>query len=146
MAKTPAHARDQAAKRLSQTYLARAESYRHVYNHVEGDDLSDDAAALLAIHAAIAVADAAHAALVGEVYKGQDHAESARLLRRRCVEHGVEAGGVKQVEWLVARKSRYSYGDKRVDGKQATDCITHSRRCLAWFYRSFPDVDHNDDR
>ena len=121
-------------------YLQRAESYGLLMNIGHHDVDARDAVALLAIHLAVAVGDAALVALQGKTHKGQDHAEAARVLEKQCGRAGRDASGLKHLRLLIDRKSAYSYGDRRVDPKQAGQCVIAAGRSLAWFYRTFPEV------
>jgi hypothetical protein len=98
-----------------------------------------NAAALLGIHAAIALSDAVVAHKVGIRSADENHATAVRLLKDVCQVAGVDSGGAKRLGEIISRKNHVAYSDKYVAAD--TDEVQRVRRDVerffTWAYRSF---------
>lgn len=105
------------------------------------DELAHAAAiGLLAIHGCIALADAALVAVEGTQNVSQDHADAARRLRSWCSTTRVADGGVRHLEWLVGRKTRFSYGDRSIEAHELLAAKVRMEQFFAWAFQAFPDL------
>jgi hypothetical protein len=110
-------------------------------------DLADNlhrygyAVALLAVHAAISIADAILIACTGQRSNERDHRTVLNNLRGLCGSHGADQEGVRQLTWLLSQKTDFAYGDKRIDfSKDVTHARVSADRFFAWAYRHFPEI------
>lgn len=105
--------------------------------------------ALLAVHAAIALADAIQIAATGERYAGETHARAAAEVVGICRSQKLDASGVKHLAWLLAQKNYFSYESKTVTEEQIKMAQARVERLFAWAYKTFPDLarlDAEEDR
>jgi hypothetical protein len=126
-------------------HLDRAESFRRAM--IDLRDLADDlhrygyAVALLAVHAAISVADAVLIAYTGRRSNDRDHRTALGALRELCGLRGADREGIRQLGWLLSRKTDFAYGDKRIDlTKDVAHAKDSAERFFAWAYRQFPEI------
>ena len=98
-------------------YRARAESFYHAAQDLDVLDSEGHAPAigLLSVHGCIALADAVLVASSGDRLRNENHAEAVRQLRAWCSAKRIADGGIKHFEWLVRKKTHFSYDDKFVD-------------------------------
>jgi hypothetical protein len=95
---------------------------------------------LLSVHGSIALADALLVAAAGERTRGEDHGESARRLRAWCSAKRIPEGGIKHLEWLLDRKTRFSYDDRYIDQGELLSAKVKLDQFFAWAFQNFPDV------
>ncbi len=95
---------------------------------------------LLAVHGCIAMADAILVATDGERSKGEEHAEAARRLRTWCAARRLPDGGIKHFEWLLGRKTRFSYDEHFVDIGELLSAKVRLDQFFAWALHNFPDI------
>lgn len=95
---------------------------------------------LLSVHGCIALADALLVATEGERGKSEDHREAARRLRGVCSTKRLPESGIKHLEWLVNRKTRFSYEDRFVDEGELLDAKVKLDQFFAWAFQNFPEV------
>ncbi len=100
---------------------------------------------LLSIHGCIALADALLVATDGERPKGEDHAAAARKLRDTCSKASKEVGGIKHFEWLLTKKSHFSYGEQRVDGQDLRKAKGKMEQFFKWVWEKFPEIAQIED-
>ncbi len=106
-----------------------------------GEDLPSyaDAVALLAIHSAIALADAIHAACSGQRPRDPDHRSAVGELRKLCGKMKRNPHGIDHFAWLIKEKTDFSYGERRLLPKDIKDAMIKVERFHTWAYRQFPD-------
>lgn len=123
-------------------YRQRADSLFRAARDLEQLDAPAYAPAigLLSVHGCIAMADALLVATEGERSRGEEHAEAARRLRAWCSTKRVPEGGIKHFEWLLGRKTRFSYDDRFVDEVELLDAKVKLDQFFAWAFQNFPDV------
>lgn len=95
---------------------------------------------LLSVHGSIALADALLVATEGERTKGEEHAEAARRLRAWCSAKHLPEGGIKHFEWLLGRKTRFSYDERFVDEAELLNAKVKLDQFFAWASQTFPEV------
>jgi len=109
-------------------------------------ELDDDppayaqAIGLLAVHACIALADAVLVGVGERQAKPEDHGEAARRLHGYCTAKKVEDAGLKHFEWLLGKKTLFSYGQRGVDEMELLVAKTKMEQFFAWASRAFPEV------
>jgi len=99
-----------------------------------------DAAALLAVHSAISLADAVLVGCTGRRGNDEDHRVASVALRALCVGRHALADGVDHLTWLLARKSDLAYNEKRLSGEDLDRAVLKAERFAAWAYRTFPEL------
>lgn len=95
---------------------------------------------LLAVHAAIALADAILVATEGSRSKSENHADASRRLRDWCSAKRLEATGIKHFEWLLENKTHFSYGERPVLAERLQASKMKLDQFFVWVLRTFPDV------
>lgn len=95
---------------------------------------------LLAVHGCIALADAVLVAVEGNRGCGEDHAEVARRLRSWCSARRVDAQGIKHLEWLLSKKSHFSYAEATVTDEELQRSKLKMDQFFGWAFRTFPAV------
>ncbi len=93
------------------------------------------AAALLAIHSAIAYNDAVQLMLTGKRSKFQDHKRALEPTINACEKARIETKGIEQLRVLLGAKTGISYGDKQVEGQLAFRLCIAADRFEAWAQR-----------
>lgn len=78
------------------------------------------AAALLAVHSAIAYNDALLIGLGSSRPRGENHSEAITALKRACSRAKIEHRGLAQLQRLLSAKTEISYGDKSVEDERVT--------------------------
>jgi hypothetical protein len=127
-------------------YRARAEACLQAMELViEEPDTYRDVVVLLAVQGAIAIADAEQVAFTGHHSTGQDHQAAASELRKLCGRRKIDAGGVDHFTWLLARKTRFSYGDHRVSNGEMIDAANKAKRFSKWVYTNFPEIARDEE-
>lgn len=110
-------------------YRNRAKQYqRQLEKSLEAGDW--DAVGLMAVHLAIASADAVTVARLGKVWSGQDHAGSIELLGQVGVE-GVEPV-VRQLRGILEAKTRVEYGAEALTPGRASGLAKGAIRIFDW--------------
>jgi hypothetical protein len=100
-----------------------------------------NAVALLAVHAAISLGDAVMLACTGRRSKDQDHLAAVDALRRLCASRGIDPAGLNHLSWLVARKTVFAYGDKRLDlNDDVRRAQLNVERFATWAYKHFKEI------
>ncbi len=123
-------------------YRERAESFIEAMKLLFGGHEYRHAVALLAVHSAIAFADAVTLALTGNRGRYQDHREAVRQFRRICrrPDVKVEPEGLGHFEWLVSNKNKFSYDDQPIVPDEVRMSYVRAERFQAWVYRNFKQV------
>ena len=98
------------------------------YNH----PAYPSAAALLAVHSAIAYNDAVQIKLTGDRSRTQDHGQAVAAIKRACGTAKIEPRGVAHLGKLLSIKTDISYGDKEVDNQLADALCVAADRFEAW--------------
>jgi hypothetical protein len=106
----------------------------------------EDGTALLAVHASIALADAALVLLTGERSTAQNHAEAVSSLRKACSKAHVEIDGIRHFQWLVSHKDEFAYGDRRVKSELVAAARDRADKFAAWLYRTFPALAESEEQ
>ena len=90
------------------------------------------AAALLAVHSAIAYNDAVQIKLTGDRSRTQDHGQAVAAIKRACGIANIEPRGIAHLGKLLSMKTDVSYGDKEVDNQLAEVLCVAADRFEAW--------------
>ena len=90
------------------------------------------AAALLAVHSAIAYNDAVQIKLTGERLKTQDHGQAVAATKRACGRARVEPRGIEHLRKLLSMKTDISYGDQEVTNQLSDALCIAADRFEAW--------------
>jgi|SRR5271165_3064034 len=90
------------------------------------------AAALLAVHSAIAYNDAVQIKLTGQRSRTQDHTQAVAAIKRACGTAKIEPRGIEHLRKLLSTKTDVSYGDKEVDNHLADALCVAADRFEAW--------------
>jgi hypothetical protein len=106
-------------------------------------DTYRDAVVILAV--LIAIADAVQIACTGRHPTGEDHQTAASELRKLCGRRKIDAGGVDHFAWLLAKKTRFSYGDHRVSNRDMIDAENKAKRFAKWAYTHFPEIARDEE-
>lgn len=93
------------------------------------------AAALLAVHSAIAYNDAVQIKLTGRKSQYEDHRRAVKPTMSACQRARIETNGVEQLRVLLGAKTDVSYGDKLVESQLAVRLCTAADRFEAWAHR-----------
>ena len=104
------------------------------------DDLYSAAVGVIAVHGAIALADALLVACEGDRCRGDDHREPARRIRAWCSAKRCAEGGIRHLEWLIEKKSHFSYDDRRVEPHELQMAKVKMDQFFAWAFSTFPAV------
>lgn len=123
-------------------YRARAESFYHAAQDLDDLDSEGHAPAigLLSVHGCIALADAVLVASSGDRLRNEYHAEAVRQLRAWCSAKRIADGGIKHFEWLVRKKTHFSYDDKFVDMQDLQAAKDKMGQFFKWVYNEFPEL------
>jgi hypothetical protein len=129
------HYRDRAESFLRAMHLLSDEGY-------VGAEIARflPAAALLAVHAGIALCDAILVLKTGDRSKAQDHREAVAKLRDVCGRNRIDAAGTSHLSQLVAEKDYFAYGDRHVTATDIKSAVVQADRFADWVYRSFPEL------
>ncbi len=114
----------------AKVYLNRARQYRR---QLDRSLIAQDweAVGLIAVHLAIASADAVTVEKLGTVWSGQDHIGSVELLGQIQLE-GV-GPVVGQLRSILESKSRIEYGAEALTPARASELAKMSIRVFEWF-------------
>jgi len=125
-----------------QHYRRRAAGFLGAANDLDILDREGHAPAigLLSVHGSIALADAVLVAVAGDHSRADDHADSARKLRAWCSAKGIAEGGLKHFEWLLGKKSHFSYDADPVSESDCWQAKTKMHQFFAWALRAFPQL------
>ena len=101
------------------------------------DDLSAyaSAAALLAVHSAIAYSDALLIDLGGRRPRSENHLGAVAALERACSGEKLDRQGITHLQRLLSAKSGISYGEKRVDDERVMALCVAAERFQVWAER-----------
>jgi hypothetical protein len=123
-------------------YRGRADGFFCAARDLEQLDAPAYGAAigLLSVHGCIALVDALLVATDGERVRSEDHGEAARRLRMVCSTKRLSESGIKHLEWLLSRKTRFSYEDRFVDEGELLGAKVKLDQFFAWAFQNFPEV------
>lgn len=93
---------------------------------------------LLSVHASIALADAVLVATEGVHAAGDDHGAAARRLRAWCSTNGLPADGIKHFEWLLGKKTPFSYAEQHIREDDLQNAKLKMDQFFVWVFRTFP--------
>jgi hypothetical protein len=98
-----------------------------------------NAAALLGIHAAIALNDAVAIHQVGKRTADDQHLSAVRLLEIVCQGAGIDSRGAMRLGEIVSGKNDLAYSDRYVatDTDQVQRIRRNVERFFTWAYRNF---------
>jgi hypothetical protein len=131
-------------------YLGRAEGYKRALADLaqldEDLDQYRDAIALLAVHAAIALADAILSGFTkGGRNRSDDHMDAVREIEKLCSARQIESRGAKHLSWLIKKKTDFTYGTERLDPQRDVDAAkTKVDQLFAWAYPVFQPLGGSD--
>ena len=112
-------------------YLRKAE--QHLAESLEALSADRwDTAVLLAIHAAIAAADAACVASAGVRSASQTHADQPRLIRNLLAGKEDVQQAATQLEALIDRKHTVEYEARRCRPEDAQASVRQAQRVVEW--------------
>ncbi len=112
-------------------YLKKAE--QHLAEALEALSAERwDTAVLLAIHAAIAAADAACVASGGVRSVSQTHADQSRLVRQLFPDDEDARRAARQLEALIDRKNTVEYEARRCGSEDAQVSAKQAQRIVQW--------------
>jgi len=112
-------------------YLRKAE--QHLAESLEALSADRwDTAALLAIHAAIAAADAVCVASAGVRSASQTHADQPRLVRQLLPDDEAARRAATQLEALIDRKNTVEYEARRCRPEDAQVSAKQAQRIVEW--------------
>ena len=123
-------------------YRHRADSFHRAARDLEQLEPTAYAPAigLLAVHACIALADAVLVAVGEKQNRADDHGEAARRLRGWCSAKAIQDSGLRHFEWLLARKTHFSYDDRYMDGGELLLAKVKMDQFFTWAFQAFPEV------
>lgn len=98
------------------------------------------AAALLAVHAAIAMCDAILVLHGEERSTSHGHEEAVARLRQLCGRLGAGDRGIAVFERLVARRGNIAHDEQRLTSKEAEAIVVQAQRFTSWAYQAFPQM------
>ena len=98
------------------------------------------AVGVLAVHGCIALADALLVATEGSRSISDDHATAARTLKKWCSSTRTVDGGIKHFDWLLTKKSDFSYGERAVKDDDLKLAKVKMDQFFAWAFSTFPEV------
>ncbi len=105
----------------------------------EADMERFNGAALLGIHAAIALTDAVVVHHVGTRAADEQHAEAVRLLKKVCCSVKVDTSGADRLSSILARKTAVAYDEHFIptDSEDTKRIRLNVERFFTWAYKSF---------
>jgi hypothetical protein len=119
----------------------RADRFYHTMKLIQGEESYAEAVPLLAVHAAISLADAILVGLAGERGSDVNHKETVKALKQLCASKKRSLDGLKHLSWLLENKTELIYGDKRLDpDSQIKGAGLHAERFTVWAYNTFPEI------
>jgi len=98
----------------------------------DNDPPFPSAAALLAIHSAIAYNDAVQIKLTGKRSKFEDHRRAVKATTDGCKRARIQTNGVEQLRALLGAKTDIAYGGRQVEAQLADRLCTAADRFEAW--------------
>jgi hypothetical protein len=113
------------------TFLRRAGDLSRGMKLLRDDNAFTQSAALLAIHAAIAYADALRVGYGDDRLSSDDHSTALAALRR-CVNQHEDLTGVVRLQKLLSEKTAVAYGPKRLDVQKLRQLCLESERFALW--------------
>lgn len=93
------------------------------------------AAALLAVHSAIAFSDGLLIELTGKRPRGENHNEAVGALKRACAQTKIESQGIAHLQTLLSVKTDVSYGERQFDDKSIEALCNKADRFRVWAER-----------
>jgi hypothetical protein len=133
-------------------HRARAESFLRGMRDLKAlDDETysayGQALALLAVHAAISLADAVLVGYTGKRGNEQNHQVVLGHLRNLCHSQGIDDAGVTHLTWLLGKKTDFAYGDKRLGlAGEIKMAMLKVERFVTWASNGFPEIARDEDR
>ena len=119
-------------------YYTRAEAFYRSARTLFEDAPHRPSVGLLTVHSAIALADALLVAEHGSRCRDEDHSVAATSLEKICSARRVDSAGVKHFRALLARKSKFAYGEDSVRDEEYTMAKTKMEQFFKWVYATFP--------
>jgi hypothetical protein len=104
------------------------------------DHAFDHGVGLLSVHAALSFADALLIAETGERSRGDNHMTAHSDLDAHCKTKGIDRGGLKHLQTLIGKKSKFSYGDEPYGDGELIQASTTLDQFMKWIFGTFPDV------
>lgn len=95
---------------------------------------------LLAIHSAVALTDALVIATDGNRPNTENHATAPKQLRAWCDAQKEEPRGLEHLDWLIAKKTPFSYGAKHVKLDELKMAFRKLEQFQEWASHTFPEV------
>lgn len=117
-------------------YLARADAYFKTMELAFTDNAYRRSVPLLAVHSAIAFTDTITVARLGQ--RGIEHHQEAIEILGRLSPRKRE--GIHHLEWLLARKTRFTYGEKAVGHSEIAAAFDHAQKFFSWANMNFKAV------
>ncbi|AKT37340.1 uncharacterized protein CMC5_014730 [Chondromyces crocatus] len=121
-------------------YRQRADSFYRAVQLLDLDETYGSAVGLLAVHSGIALTDAVLVAEEGLRSKAEDHGVAARALEKLCAARRLDDHGVRHLRELIARKTRFSYGEDEVRGDEFKWAKMKMEQFFKWVYSTFPEL------
>ncbi len=127
-------------------YRLRADEFFHGMNDEESAGRCT-AAALLGIHASIALTDAVTVFARGDRAADERHADAVKLLRSVCNAQGVPESGTSKLTSILKLKNDVAYGERfRTAGSdELRNLLLNVRRFFTWAYEHFSDLGARPD-
>ena len=117
-------------------YIRRAGEFVLAMQLIRDDPEYHNAAALLAIHAAISYTDALRMGLGDRSLSADDHRTSVDSLRRLLREHRIETElPLRQLQTLLASKTAVAYGGGRLSEDGFSQLFVAAERYASWANR-----------
>lgn len=121
-------------------FLARAEEFFQAMNILLDLEERPHAAALLGIHAVIAMNDSINVSVLGKRCRSDQHSDASQLLQESCHQrHLSKHNGLKYFNTVISLKSDIAYG-KRFSAKQHSDVnkvLDRTTKFFSWAYQNF---------
>lgn len=123
------------------SFLGRAEEFFQAMKILLDLQERYHAAALLGIHAAIAMNDAITVGSLGKRCRSENHADAKSLLKQVCsVRQIQEPKGISHLSDMLGLKTDIAYGKRFLSGQLKEPKQIHDRcqKFFAWAYVHFP--------
>lgn len=127
-------------KQAYRSFWARAEEFLQAMKILLDLQERFHAAALLGIHAVIAMNDALTVSTLGQRCRSESHADAKQLLKEACARHGItEIKGVTYLSDVIGLKSEIAYGKRFSPAqlKEAQKIHDRTLKFFAWAYVHF---------
>jgi len=125
----------------SANYRRRADEFFQAMK-TEEEKARYNAAALLGVHASIALTDALTVREAGKRAADEEHREATKLLKTVCRQKKVADDGSERLGRILAHKTDIAYGEHFVaeDSDRLKAIRLNAERFFLWARRSFPHV------